>query len=162
MHRYSTLTVAVSTAALALLTGCGRKVASPPPLEVAVRFLPVAPRRCIPSVEIPPADARVARLCAEAFVRQNGYTPERARGDTLLLVRERFEIGIPWNLLIDKRRYTIEAKAAFPICDPSGCLVYFHRFQRRLGCLVVMLSGDYDDLHLGLPSDSELARRRCG
>ena len=162
MHRYGALTRALGAGALALLPACGHRAAKPappPPLHIEVRFLPVAPRRCIPSEEVPEADVRVARLCAQAFVRQNGLTPERGR-DTSLMVRESFEIG-SWSLLIEKRRYTLESKPEFAACEAPGCIVYFRRFQRRLGCLAVTMSFDYDILHVGVPAETELIRRRC-
>ena len=140
-----------------LLAGCGHGATSPEPAPL-VRFAAADPRRCLPAVDAAPADTLVARACAEAFVRLNGYSPTLASRDTTLLARETFEVG-SWPLLREKRRYSIEPKGVLSDCDASGCIVFFRRFVRSLGCLAASMSPDYQRLQFGKPADVELLRR---
>jgi hypothetical protein len=158
VHRHGTLSAPLLAAALAQLAGCAGGKASSPRPEAPVTFAAADPRACLVAQGTAPAVPAVVQACAEAFVRNNGYTPARAPRDTTLLVRESFEIG-SWDLLVDKRRYTVEPKAALTECDASGCIVFFRRFVRSAGCLAVVMSREYDRLHFGRPAEAELVRR---
>jgi len=158
VHRHGALSTRLAVAALASVAGCGAGKPSVPAPQAPVVFLAADPRRCLPPEGTPLGIPAVVRACSEAFVRANGYTPARAPRDTTLLVREPFEIG-SWGLLAEKRRYTVEPKAALSDCDGSGCIVFFRRFVRSQGCLAVSMSRDYDRLHFGRPAESELIRR---
>jgi hypothetical protein len=159
VYRHDTLTRRTARPALLLALACCHRGSSSAPAPVAqVRFVPADPRHCLPSEPVAPANPDVARACAEAFVLRNGYTPARAPRDTTLLARESFEIGT-WDLLSEKRRYTIEPKALLADCDAAGCIVYFRRFVRSQGCLAVSMSSDYDRLQFGRPAEVELVRR---
>lgn len=143
---------------LAGLADCGGGKAAAPPPRSPVAFAAADPRRCLTPDGVPPAAPEIVSACAELFIRNNGHTPARAIRDTTLLVREPFEIG-SWDLLAEKRRYTVEPKAALSDCDASGCIVFFRRFVRSQGCLAVVMSRDYDRLHFGRPAEAELVRR---
>jgi hypothetical protein len=121
MHGRGPLAIRLPGGALtvAALAGCAGQRPMQPAPQIGVRYLAAAPRRCIPSAEIAASEETVARLCAEAFVLQNGYTGRRAPRDTTLLVREPFEVG-SWNLLVERRRYLIEPRAREAGCDAGS------------------------------------------
>jgi hypothetical protein len=149
---------------LAALAGCtGPRPMQPAP-QIGVRYLAAAPRRCIPSAEVAGAEEAVARLCAEAFVLQNGYTGRRAPRDTSLLVREPFEVG-SWDLLVERRRYLIEPTAREAMCDAGSCVVFFSRLRAPARCVAVVMTSAYRDLFIGRPDPTLLFRnngsRRC-
>jgi hypothetical protein len=166
MHGRGPLAIRLSGGALTLaaLAGC----TGPPPMQLApqigVRFLAAAPRRCLPSADIAPSDEAVARLCAEEFVLQNGYTGRRAPRDTALLVREPFEVG-SWDLLVERRRYLIEPKAREAVCDAGSCVVFFSRLRAPARCVAVVMTSWYQDVFIGRPDPTLLYRsngsRRC-
>jgi len=158
VHRCVALSSALALAAPAGLSGCGHGAAESPGPAAAVSFAAADPRRCLVPDGAPAAAPELVRACAELFVRHNGYTPTHAPRDTTLLVREPFEIG-SWALLAEKRRYTVEGKAALTDCDASGCIVFFRRFVRSQGCLAVVMGRGYDALHFGRPAEAELVRR---
>ena len=158
MHRHGALSTLLVAAVLASLPGCGGGKAAAPQPQAPVSFAAADPRGCLVAQGTPPALPGIVRACAEAFVRNNGFTPARALRDTSLLVREPFEIG-SWGLLGEKRRYTVEPKAALTDCDASGCIVFFRRFVRNQGCLAVVMSREYARLHFGRPAEAELVRR---
>jgi hypothetical protein len=132
--------------------------------QIGVRFLAVAPRRCLASADVAPSDEAVARLCAEAFVLQNGYTGRRAPRDTTLLVREPFEVG-SWDLLVERRRYLIEPRAREAVCDAGSCVAFFSRLRAPARCVAVVMTSWYQDLFIGRPDPTLLFRgngsRRC-
>ena len=140
------------------LSGCGHTAPPSPGPAAAVGLAAADPRRCLVPEGAPAAAAELVQACAELFVRNNGYGPMHALRDTTLLVREPFEIG-SWSLLAEKRRYTVEGKAALTDCDASGCIVFFRRFVRSQGCLAVVMGRGYDAMHFGRPAEAELVRR---
>jgi len=164
MHGHDSVAKRLRALALAVIAGCGGPARMQPAPQIGVRYLAAAPRRCIPSAEVASSEEAVARLCAEAFVLQNGYTGRRASRDTSLLVREPFEVG-SWDLLVERRRYLVEPRAREAVCDPGRCIVFFPRLRAPARCVVVEMTSAYQDLFIGRPDQTLLYRsngsRRC-
>jgi len=74
----------------------------------------------------------MARRCAEAFVRDNGYT-ERPAEDSTRWAREE-EDGGPWPRVLAARTGTLDAVATTVQCSRRECIVLFRVRRPMLLC----------------------------
>ena len=74
----------------------------------------------------------MARHCAEAFVRQNGYTDLPATEDSTRWVLEVGEVGA-WPRVLASRVGSLERDATTAQCSMRECVVFF-RVRRTLNC----------------------------
>lgn len=100
----------------------------------------------------------MARRCAEAFVRQNGYTEVRPSEDPLYWVAEPHERG-RWQEILAARQGTLDERAESVICVRRECRVFFRTRGRPDECLLraVTMNRVFADLHL-LPGAVPSAR----
>lgn len=105
------------------------------------------PRLC-PFRAIPDADpAPVAVKCAEAFVARNGYTLAPPAWGSAQLAEESFESGIFWQDILQRRRNSLEPKAAWVCAEASdrpdmAYTVVFHYRDRRVTAVARMVTMD--------------------
>jgi hypothetical protein len=90
----------------------------------------------------------MARRCAEAFVRQNGYTDLPAADDSTRWVPEVGETGA-WHRVLAARGGSLERTATSVQCSMRQCLVLF-RIRRTLVCgyRIVIMSQVFTKLRL--------------
>jgi hypothetical protein len=74
----------------------------------------------------------MARRCAEAFVRENGYT-ELPAEDSTRWVRES-EDGGPWPRVLAARAGTLDRQASTVQCSMRECVVLFRVRRPMLLC----------------------------
>jgi hypothetical protein len=82
----------------------------------------------------------MARRCAEAFVRQNGYTDLPATEDSTRWVLEMGESGA-WPGVLASRGGSLEREATTAQCSMRQCVVLFRILRTPLICayrLVIM------------------------
>ena len=116
------------TAILACSLACGRPAGAPAPAAVAP-WLRADPQRCLIHRDLSEGMEIMARRCAEAFVRENGYT-ELPAGDSTRWTRED-EDGGPWPRVLAARLGTLDATATTVQCSRLECIVLF-RVRRPL------------------------------
>lgn len=75
----------------------------------------------------------MARRCAEAFVRENGYTAEPASEDTTRWVLEAGERR-PWPRVLAFREGSLDRTAATSQCSARQCVVLFRLRRESLRC----------------------------
>lgn len=75
----------------------------------------------------------MARRCAEAFVRENGYTAEPASDDTTRWVLEAGERG-PWPGVLALREGSLDGNAHTVQCSVRQCVVLFRLRREALRC----------------------------
>jgi hypothetical protein len=75
----------------------------------------------------------MARRCAEAFVRHNGYTDLPAAEDSTRWVLEANERGA-WPRVLASRGGSLEREAAAVQCSMRQCLVFFRVRRTPLLC----------------------------
>jgi hypothetical protein len=75
----------------------------------------------------------MARRCAEAFVRQNGYTDLPASEDSTRWVLEVGERGA-WPRVLASRGGSLEREAATVQCSMRQCVVLFRLRRTSLLC----------------------------
>ncbi|MGH7581087.1 MAG: hypothetical protein ACREM9_12985 [Gemmatimonadales bacterium] len=75
----------------------------------------------------------MARRCAEAFVRQNGYTDLPASEDSTRWVLEVGEQG-GWPRVLASRVGSLEREAATSQCSMRQCVVFFRVRRTPLVC----------------------------
>jgi hypothetical protein len=75
----------------------------------------------------------MARRCAEAFVRENGYTAEPASEDTTRWVLEAGERQ-PWPRVLALREGSLDRSAATAQCSARQCVVLFRLRRESLRC----------------------------
>jgi hypothetical protein len=75
----------------------------------------------------------MARRCAEAFVRQNGYTDLPATEDSTRWVLEVGELGT-WPWVFSSRGGSLEREAATVQCSMRECVVLFRVRRTPLIC----------------------------
>lgn len=75
----------------------------------------------------------MARRCAEAFVRENGYTVAPATDDSTRWV---LEIGdrADWPRVLAQREGTLEPEASTVQCSARQCVVLFRLRRASLEC----------------------------
>jgi hypothetical protein len=107
---------------------CGPREPSPAPVTVAP-WLRSDPRRCLILRDLREGMEDMARHCAEAFIRENGYT-ELPAEDSTRWVRET-EDGGPWPRVLATRTGTLDRQAATVQCSLRECVVLF-RIRRPI------------------------------
>jgi len=102
----------------------------------------------------------MARRCAEAFIRENGYTAEPATEDTTRWVLEVGERG-PWPGVLALRGGTLEPQATSVQCSARQCVVLFRVRRDALGCSyrIVTMSQVFTRLRL---ERGGIRNVRCG
>ena len=109
---------------------CGGPVRTGP-AEVAP-WLSADPRRCLIPRDLSESMEEMARRCAEAFVRENGYTA-LPPADSTRWAREREEGG-PWAVVLARRIGTLEGEATTVQCSRRECIVLFRVRRPMLLC----------------------------
>ena len=120
--------------AVVLIAGglaCGPPEPSPAPVAVA-RWLSSDPQRCLIQRDLSEGIEDMARRCAEAFVRENGYT-ELPAEDSTRWVRE-MEDGGPWPRVLAARSGTLDSHASTVQCSMRQCVVLFRVRRPMLLC----------------------------
>jgi hypothetical protein len=120
---------------LSALMACGLACGAP---ARAARYATLAPwlradpQRCLLPRDLREGMEDMARRCAEAFVRENGYT-EEVPEDSTRWVRE-MEDGGPWPLVLASRNGTLDPSASTVQCSMRQCIVFFHLRRPMLTC----------------------------
>jgi hypothetical protein len=120
--------------AVVLIAGglaCGPPEPSPAPVAVAA-WLKSDPQRCLIQRDLREGMEDMARRCAEAFVRENGYT-ELPAEDSTRWVRE-MEDGGPWPRVLAARSGTLDSHASTVQCSMRQCVVLFRVRRPILLC----------------------------
>jgi hypothetical protein len=91
----------------------------------------------------------MARRCAQEFVRENGYTPSPATGDSTRWVLETGERG-PWGGVFADREGTLDSEASTVQCSVRECVVLFRLRRHTLDCAyrIVTMSQVFTRLRL--------------
>jgi hypothetical protein len=110
---------------------CGSPARGPAPSAVAP-WLRSDPQRCLVPRDLSEGMEDMARHCAEAFVRENGYT-ELPAVDSTRWVRES-EDGGPWPRVLAARSGTLDREAATVQCSLRECVVLFRVRRPMLLC----------------------------
>jgi hypothetical protein len=148
-----------------LLAGaaCARHIPPRAPTAIAP-WLKADPRRCLLVRDLGEGMEMMARHCAEAFVRQNGYTDEPATDDSTRWAVEPGEAG-PWPMILGTRGGTLEPSAATAQCSVRQCVVLFRLRRQSWACAyrIVTMSQVFTKLQLepGGVRDSRCADRRA-
>ncbi|HET6579319.1 MAG TPA: hypothetical protein VFG66_13410 [Gemmatimonadales bacterium] len=119
------------TPLLASSLACGKPVRAPAP-EAVAPWLRADPQRCLIHRDLSEGMETMARRCAEAFVRANGYT-ELPAEDSTRWTREP-EDGGPWPRILAARSGTLDAAAATAQCSRRECIVLFRVRRPMLLC----------------------------
>lgn len=137
---------------------CGAPRATPPTQLPA--WLRADPQRCLLQRDLAEGMEDMARRCAEAFVRANGYTADPATADSTRWVLEVGERG-PWPGVFAGREGTLEGEAATVQCSQRQCVVLFRARRSTLDCAyrVVTMTQVFTRLSL-LPGG--IRNVRCG
>ena len=75
----------------------------------------------------------MARRCAQAFIRENGYTAEPATPDTTRWVLEIGEVG-SWPCVLAQRGGSLEPEATTVQCSVRQCVVLFRVRRDPVRC----------------------------
>jgi hypothetical protein len=102
------------------------------PVHLAA-WLRADPQRCLLQRDLAEGMESMARRCAEAFIRENGYTAEPATEDTTRWVLEVGERG-PWPGVLALRGGTLEPEASTVQCSARQCVAFFRLRRDALGC----------------------------
>jgi hypothetical protein len=102
----------------------------------------------------------MARRCAEAFIRENGYTPAPATEDTTRWVLEVGERG-PWPGVLALREGSLEPEAGAVQCSVRQCVVLFRVRRDALRCAyrIVTMTQVFTRLRL---EAGGIRNSRCG
>ena len=111
--------------------GCGAPARIRPPSHVAP-WLRSDPQRCLIPRDLRESMEDMAQRCAEAFVRENGYT-ELPAEDSTRYVRE-LEEGGPWPRVLAARTGTLDRRASAVQCSRRECIVHFRVRRPILLC----------------------------
>lgn len=115
-----------------LSLACGAPGPSRIPTTVAP-WLRADPRRCLLQRDLREGIEIMARHCAEAFVRENGYTDAPATSDSSRQVLEWGEGG-PWTRVLEARAGTLARSASSVQCSVRKCFVFFRLRRPVLAC----------------------------
>ncbi|HUF35159.1 MAG TPA: hypothetical protein VMN37_04370 [Gemmatimonadales bacterium] len=110
---------------------CGAPRSDPP--DQLAPWLRADPRRCLLQRDLAEGMEVMARRCAEAFVRDNGYTAAPATEDSSRWV---LEIGerADWPGVLALREGTLEPDASTVQCSARQCVVLFRLRRASLEC----------------------------
>ena len=120
---------------LAALIACGLACGAParaPRYAMLSPWLRADPQRCLIPRDLSEGMEDMARHCAEAFVRENGYTDEFPE-DSTRWVREP-EDGGPWHMVLAFRSGTLDPSASTVQCSMRQCIVLFRIRRPMLTC----------------------------
>ena len=122
---------------------------APPRTPVALApWLRADPQRCLIQRDLGENMEAMARHCAEAFVRDNGYT-DRPAEDSTRWVRERDD-AVAWPRLLAARSGTLEPAATTVQCSQRECLVLFRLRRPGVACAyrAVSMTQVFTRIHL--------------
>jgi hypothetical protein len=91
------------------------------------------PQRCLLTRDLREDMDAMARRCAEAFVRQNGYTDLPATEDSTRWVLEVGELGA-WPRVLASRVGSLEREATTVQCSMRQCVVLFRVRRTPMVC----------------------------
>lgn len=91
------------------------------------------PHRCLLTRDLRENMEAMARRCAEAFVRHNGYTDLPAAEDSTRWVLEVGEAGA-WPRVLASRLGSLEREATTVQCSMRQCIVFFRVRRTPLLC----------------------------
>ena len=136
--------------AVVLIAGglaCGPPEPRPAPVAVAA-WLRSDPQRCLIQRDLREGMEDMARRCAEAFVRANGYT-ELPAEDSTRWVRERDDV-VAWERVLALRSGTLDPRASTVQCSMRECLVLFRIRRPVLVCAfrAVLMTQVFTRIHL--------------
>jgi hypothetical protein len=135
--------------ALLILGGiaCGGVTRPRTPVAVAP-WLRADPQRCLIQRDLRENMEAMARHCAEAFVRDNGYT-DRPAEDSSRWVRERDD-AVTWPQLLAARSGSLEPTATSVQCSRHECLVLFRLLRPGVACAyrAVSMTQVFTRIHL--------------
>jgi len=115
---------------LFVIPACGAPAIKEP--DHVAPWLREDPQRCLLTRDLREDMDAMARRCAEAFVRQNGYTDLPATEDSTRWVLEMGEVG-GWPRVLASRVGSLEREATTVQCSMRQCVVFF-RVRRTLNC----------------------------
>ena len=121
-----------------VIPACGAPAIREP--EHVAPWLREDPQRCLLARDLREDMDAMARRCAEAFVRQNGYTDLPATEDSTRWVLEVGERGA-WPGVLASRGGSLERDATTTQCSMRQCVVLFRIRRTPLICayrLVIM------------------------
>jgi hypothetical protein len=132
---------------LLVIPACGAPAIRQP--EHVALWLREDPQRCLLTRDLREDMDAMARRCAEAFVRQNGYTDLPAAEDSTRWVLEVGELGA-WPQVLASRVGSLEREAATAQCSMRQCVVLFRVRRTSLSCAyrVVTMSQVFTKLRL--------------
>ena len=116
---------------LASAAACGGPARGGAPGHVAP-WLRADRQRCLIPRDLRENMEAMAQRCAEAFVRENGYTETPAE-DSTRWVREK-EDDYPWPLVLAMRSGTLAQHASTVQCSMRECVVLFRVHRPMLTC----------------------------
>jgi len=116
---------------LLVIPACGAPAIREP--EHVAPWLREDPQRCLLARDLREDMDAMARRCAEAFVRQNGYTDLPAAEDSTRWVLEVGELGA-WPRVLASRVGSLEREAATAQCSMRQCVVFFRVRRAALNC----------------------------
>jgi hypothetical protein len=116
---------------LASAVGCGGPARGAAPAHVAP-WLRADRQRCLLPRDLSENMEAMARRCAEAFVRENGYTDLPAE-DSTRWVREQDDV-VAWPRVLAMRSGTLAPHASSVQCSMRECVVLFQVHRPMLSC----------------------------
>jgi len=116
---------------LASAAACGGPARGAPPAHVAP-WLRADRQRCLIPRDLRENMEAMAQRCAEAFVRENGYT-EAAAEDSTRWVREQDDAAA-WPHVLAQRSGTLAAHASSVQCSVQEFVVLFQVHRPMLSC----------------------------
>ena len=116
---------------LASAPACGGAARGTVPGRVAP-WLRADRQRCLIPRDLRENMEAMAQRCAEAFVRENGYT-ETAAEDSTRWVREQDDAAA-WPHVLAQRSGTLAAHASSVQCSVQECVVLFQVHRPMLSC----------------------------
>jgi len=116
---------------VASVVACGGQVRGSPPDRVAP-WLRADRQRCLIPRDLRENMEAMALRCAEAFVRENGYTEQPAE-DSTRWVREQDD-DAAWPRVLARRSGTLAARASSVQCSMRECVVLFQVHRPMLSC----------------------------
>lgn len=116
---------------LASAAACGSAARARAPPHLAP-WLRADRQRCLIPRDLRENMEAMAQRCAEAFVRENGYTEAPAE-DSTRWVRE-LDDDVAWPRVLSRRSGTLAAHASSVQCSMRECVVMFPVHRPMLSC----------------------------